>query len=86
LQPNYATILATGLEQTTYAWDDLGNDDGYFIKAGFPAAVMNLGSISYEDPNYHLEGDTPENVDFENVRKAVQASLAAVAHTAGMLA
>jgi hypothetical protein len=75
---------AIGLEQTTYAWDDLGDDDGSFIKAGFPAAVMNLGSFPYEDPNYHLEGDTPENVDLENVRKSVQASLAAVLHTAGI--
>jgi hypothetical protein len=71
-----------GLEQSSYAWDETGDDDGSFIKAGFPAAVMNLGSFPYADPNYHMEGDTPENVDLENVVLAVQASLAAVLHSA----
>ena len=72
-----------GLQQESFAWDQTGDDDGSFINAGFPAAVMNLGSIPYGDPNYHLEGDTPENVDMENVCLTIQASLAAVLHTAG---
>ena len=73
-----------GLQQTSFAWDQTGDDDGSFIKAGFPAAIMNLGSFPYEDPHYHLEGDTPENVDLENVTCTVQASLAAILHTAGL--
>jgi hypothetical protein len=55
-----------------------GDDDGSFIRAGFPAAVANLGSWPYGDSQYHLPGDRPERVDFENVRLAAQASLAAL--------
>jgi hypothetical protein len=73
-----------GLEQSTYAWNDTGDDDGSFINAGFPAAVLNIGSLPYEDPNYHMEGDTPENVDLDNVFLAAQASLAAVLHAASV--
>jgi hypothetical protein len=80
------TAYQIGLEQSGFAWDGIGDDDGSFIRAGFPAAVMNLGSVPYQDPNYHMEGDTPENVDLPNVCKTTQASLAAIAHTAGMLA
>jgi hypothetical protein len=76
---------AIGLQQSAYAWDQTGDDDGSFIKAGYPAAIMNLGSFPYDDPNYHLEGDTPENVDLENVARATQACLAAVLHSAGWI-
>jgi len=55
-----------------------GDDDGSFIKEGFPAAVVCIGSIPYGDPNYHLETDKPEFVDIENLRMATQAVLAAV--------
>jgi len=71
-----------GLHQTAYSWNQLGDDDGSFIQAGFPAAVMNLGSFPYGDPNYHMEGDIPERVDLENVTLAVEACLAAILHTA----
>ncbi len=36
----------------------------------------------YADPNYHLVTDRPEFVDIENVRLAVQASLAAIVRVA----
>lgn len=67
-----------GLIQQSYARQAPGDDDGSFIKAGFPAAVANIGSYPYADPNYHLESDRPEWVDLPNVRMAVQATLAAV--------
>jgi hypothetical protein len=74
-----------GLQQTAFEWDRTGDDDGSFINAGFPAAVVNLGSFPYADPNYHMEGDIPENVDIENVAMTAQASLAAILHTAGLV-
>ncbi len=40
-------------------------------------AVANIGSYPYADPNYHLESDTPDLVDIENVAMATRASLAA---------
>jgi Zn-dependent M28 family amino/carboxypeptidase len=77
-------IYAIGLQQSSYAWDQTGDDDGSFIQAGFPAALMNLGSFPYADPNYHMEGDIPERVDLENVTMATRACLAAILHTAGL--
>jgi hypothetical protein len=67
-----------GLYQTKYAREFPNDDDGSFIKAGMPRAVINLGSFPYEDPNYHLDTDTPENVDIENVHMATKLSLAAI--------
>jgi hypothetical protein len=67
-----------GLIQSKARRKSPGDDDGSFIKEGFPAAVINLGSIPYGDPNYHLESDGPELVDIPNVRMATQAVLAAV--------
>ena len=57
-----------------------GDDDGSFIKAGFPWSVLKIGSMPYGDPNYHQEGDTPDKVDYENAKAAVQLTLAAVLH------
>jgi hypothetical protein len=68
-----------GLAQSGFQRTRPNDDDGSFINAGFPAAVANLGSMPYVDPNYHRETDTPERVDLSNVRMAVQASLAAIA-------
>jgi hypothetical protein len=67
-----------GLAQSSYQRPRPNDDDGSFINAGFPAAIANLGSMPYADPNYHLETDIPEDVDLPNVRMAVQASLVAV--------
>jgi len=55
-----------------------GDDDGSFVRAGYPAAVVNIGSWPYGDPNYHGEGDIPERCDVPNAAKTVQATLAAV--------
>ena len=45
------------------------------------AAIVNLGSFPYEDPNYHDLGDTPDKVDMANVHMAARAILAAVLMT-----
>ena len=57
-----------------------GDDDGSFINAGFPNAILNIGSYPYAEPNYHHESDTFETVDFENVALATQLSMAFVLH------
>ncbi len=67
-----------GLQQSTYLREEPGDDDGSFVRAGYPAAIANFGSYPYADPNYHEAGDTAETVDVANVRMTVQATLATV--------
>ena len=67
-----------GLEQRIHQRERPGDDDGSFVNAGFPAAVMNLGSFPYANPDYHDAGDTPEKVDIPNALMATQATLAAI--------
>ena len=67
-----------GLEQRIAERPRPGDDDGSFVLAGYPAAVVNIGSFPYGDPNYHAEGDIPETVDIDNATMTVQATLAAV--------
>jgi len=67
-----------GLLQRSFHRESPGDDDGSFISAGFPLAVINVGSLPYADPHYHAEGDTAHHVDIENVRLAAQAVLAAL--------
>lgn len=69
---------AIGLEQRMVERSQPGDDDGSFVLAGYPAAVINIGSWPYGDPNYHAEGDIPEACDVENAAMTVQATLAAV--------
>jgi len=69
---------AIGLEQQTVERSQPGDDDGSFVLAGYPAAVINIGSWPYGDPNYHAEGDIPESCDIKNAAMTVQATLAAV--------
>ncbi len=66
------------LEQKIVERPGPGDDDGSFVKAGFPAAIMNLGSHPYAHRHYHAETDVPEGVDIENAALAIQASLAAI--------
>jgi len=70
-------IYQIGLTQRKHQRQSPGDDDGSFIKAGFPMAIMNIGSFPYADPNYHLETDIPELVDIQNLWMSAQASLAA---------
>ncbi|MBI5819686.1 MAG: M28 family peptidase [Verrucomicrobia bacterium] len=67
-----------GLIQSSYERKRPGDDDGSFIKAGYPCAVASLGSYPYADSAYHEAEDKPERVDFVNVRMSTQATLAAV--------
>jgi hypothetical protein len=67
-----------GLEQRTARRQQPGDDDGSFVLAGYPAAVINIGSFPYGDPNYHAEGDIPEMCDIENAAMTVRATIAAV--------
>ena len=67
-----------GLQQRVVKRPGPGDDDGSFVRAGYPAAVVNIGSWPYGDPNYHGEGDIPERCDVPNAAKTVQATLAAV--------
>ncbi len=69
---------AIGLEQRTVRRPRPGDDDGSFVKTGYPNSVVNIGSWPYGDPNYHTEGDIPELCDVKNAAMAVQATLAAV--------
>lgn len=67
-----------GLSHSVVKREFANDDDGSFVKAGYGAAVVNIGSFPYADPNYHIESDTPENVDMENLHMSVQAVLAAL--------
>ncbi len=67
-----------GLIQTVSQREFANDDDGSFVKAGFPAAVHNGGSGAAGYPDYHRETDTPDKVDVETIRMATQAALAAV--------
>jgi len=68
---------ALGLIPARHKVDRPGNDDGSFIKEGFRIAVHNIGSMPYADPNYHLEGDVPEQCDFPSAAATARATLAA---------
>lgn len=72
------TRFAIGLEHRIVKRPGPGDDDGSFIKAGYPAAVVNIGSWPYGDPNYHAPGDIPERCDVPNAALTVQATVAAL--------
>jgi hypothetical protein len=67
-----------GLTQTIHQRPAPGDDDGSFVKAGFPHAIINIGSWPYADPQYHLPGDIPERTDFPNAALTAKAMLAAI--------
>ncbi len=71
-------LYALGLDQTKFRAERPGDDDGSFVNAGLPAAVLNTGSIPYADPKYHSEGDVVDRVDIGNARLTAQLTLAAV--------
>ncbi len=70
--------FALGLEQRSVRRPSPGDDDGSFVRAGFGAAVVSIGSWPYADPNYHVAGDIPERCDLANAALTVQATLAAI--------
>lgn len=67
-----------GLEQSIQQRPGPGDDDGSFVKAGYPHAVMNLGSFPYAHEHYHQEGDVAAAVDVLNVAMAIQMTLGAL--------
>jgi hypothetical protein len=67
-----------GLTQRKVQRPHPNDDDGSFVKAGYPAAIINIGSWPYGDPNYHLETDTADGVDIPNAALAVKATIAAL--------
>ena len=69
-----------GIAQSKVAADRPSDDDGSFIQAGFPAAILNIGSYPYADEAYHLETDRPRRADILNAAATVCLSLALVAH------
>jgi len=69
-----------GLIQRKHFCEYPNDDDGSFVKAGLPAAVLNIGSFPYAEPYYHTLLDVPENVDLENALLPTQLTLAAVLH------
>lgn len=72
------TRFGIGLEQRSVKRPGPGDDDGSFVRAGYTAAIVNIGSWPYGDPNYHAEGDIPERCDVPNAALTVKATLAAV--------
>ena len=70
--------FSIGLEQRAVQRTSPGDDDGSFVQSGYPAAIINIGSWPYSDPNYHSEGDIPEKSDVPNAAKVVKATLGAV--------
>ena len=67
-----------GLEQSIQQRERPGDDDGSFVKAGFPHAIANLGSYPYRHDYYHDERDIAADVDVTNVAMAVQMICGAV--------
>lgn len=68
------------LEQSQYFQEIPNDDDGSFVKAGIPSAVLNIGSMPYAEPFYHTIQDIPEHVDLENVALTTQLCLAGILH------
>ncbi len=72
--------FSIGLEQRKYRSETPGDDDGSFINGGFPWAILNIGSMPYGDPNYHLETDTADKVDYDTTERVVKLTLALILH------
>jgi hypothetical protein len=69
-----------GLEQRKHERPRPNDDDGSFVLAGMPWAVIMIGSWPYADPKYHTCDDTPARIDFENQRRTTQLALATLLH------
>jgi hypothetical protein len=67
-----------GLIQTSRMREQPGDDDGSFVRAGFPCAIANFGCHPNGDEQYHMPGDVPERTDVKNAAQTARAVLAAV--------
>ena len=72
LNERYQLGLITGRFQS----EQPNDDDGSFIKAGIPAAVLHIGSYPYGNPDYHASTDTPDKVDIDLITRSARLSLA----------
>jgi Zn-dependent M28 family amino/carboxypeptidase len=70
-----------GLRQRKHQRPGPGDDDGSFVNSGYGAAIVNLGSYPYADPEYHTEEDKPDRVDLDNALLTARATLAAIVAT-----
>ena len=75
----------TGLPlECTTGEREVSDDDGSFVKVGFPQAVVCQGSHPYADEPYHLPRDVPQRVDLECLVLSVQAILAGILRLDGL--
>ncbi|HCL30143.1 MAG TPA: hypothetical protein DIC52_17125 [Candidatus Latescibacteria bacterium] len=65
-----------GLITDSFRSDKPNDDDGSFIKAGIPAAVLHIGSYPYANPDYHAATDTTDKVDIDLIKRSARLSLA----------
>ena len=73
-----ASRHAIPLEVRVAPKDQVNDDDGMYINAGFRRTVMSLGSWPYADSQYHMPGDTPDRVDIRNLTLSTRLILAAI--------
>ena len=66
-----------GLDHRVEQRERPGDDDGSFVNAGYPHAIINIGSWPYADAAAHTEQDIPERIDIEHLTKATRLHLAA---------
>jgi Zn-dependent M28 family amino/carboxypeptidase len=82
VQAEVNEALGLGLVCSKVQREHPGDDDGSYVKAGYPAAAIIIGSFPYEDPNYHQPSDVAELVDIESAAlsaKLVTASVLRIA-------
>ncbi|HET6488014.1 MAG TPA: M28 family peptidase [Spirochaetia bacterium] len=66
------------LETRVARKDQINDDDGMYINAGYRRTVMSLGSWPYADSQYHMPGDTPDRVSIQNLTLSTMLILASV--------
>jgi len=71
-------VYDIGLSQVKLFRQEPANDDGSFVKAGFPAAIGVHGALDWENPSYHRPEDVPERLDVGGLRRVVQLIAATV--------
>lgn len=65
-----------GLITSSFRSEQPNDDDGSFIKAGIPNAILHIGSFPYTNPDYHAATDTPDKVDIDLIKRSARLSLA----------
>jgi hypothetical protein len=74
----FAARHAIPLEVRVAHKEQVNDDDGMYIHAGFRRTVMNIGSWPYADSQYHLPGDTPDRVNIRNLTLSTMLILASI--------